>query len=212
MLPAQKISNRERRRERTKTLIVQAAEELLAEGGLQNMTLANIANRAAYSKPSIYDYFTGIEDILNELVNSGFIRLGNLVKSISDTLLPEEKLVATINCILQFAEENVELYQLMFTHIIFKNNGQDLDSHGANTDTQAAYLAAAEIIQSGIEQGVFKTRPGFDHSAMLYLCWVTVHGMASLKPLLLTEVGMNARQQQSVLIDHILRSLKGEFV
>jgi AcrR family transcriptional regulator len=212
MQATKKPTTRERRRERTKSIILQAAEELLGEGGLQNMTLANIANRAAYSKPSIYEYFTGIEDILNELVNSGFIRLGKLVKAVPGTLSPEEQLIAAFYCILQFAEENAELYQLMFTHIIFKNNGQDLDSHGASKDTQAAYLAAAEIIQSGIDQGVFKTRPGFDHNAMIYLCWVTVHGMASLKPNLLAEVGMDGRQHQAVLVNLILNNLKGIFV
>lgn len=212
MQSTNKPTTRERRRERTKTIILQAAEELLAEGGVQNMTLANIANRAAYSKPSIYDYFTGIEDILNELSNSGFIRLGKLVKAIPKSLSPEVQLKAAFHSILQFAAENAELYQLMFTHIIFKNNGQDLDWHGASKETQAAYLAAAEIIQSGIDQGAFKTRHGFDHSAMLYLCWVTVHGMASLKPNLLEEVGMNGQQHQAVMVNFILNNLKGGFV
>ncbi len=209
MQSMKRLSNRERRRERTKSIILQAAEGLLAEGGLHKMTLANIASRAAYSKPSIYEYFTGIEDILNELSNSGFIRLGKLVKDIPASLSPEEQLKEASACIIQFADDNAELYQLMFTNIVYKDNWQDFDWHGASKDTQAAYLAASEIIQNGIDQGVFKTRPGFDHSAMLYLCWVTVHGMASLKPHLLAEVGMDWRQYRVVVVEHILNNLKG---
>jgi AcrR family transcriptional regulator len=203
------LTTRERRRERTKVVILQAAEDLLIEGGLQNMTLANIAHRAAYSKPAIYEYFKGIEDILNELANAGFIRLGEMVKAVPETLPPEERAIAACRAVLQFAYENVELYQLMFTHIIFTNNMQDWNLQDTRKETQAAYQAVSEIIQDGIDQGVFKTRPGFDRGAMHYMCWVMVHGMASLKRKLLEEVGLDVQQYQAEMFHIMINNLKG---
>jgi AcrR family transcriptional regulator len=200
---------RERRRERTKQSILLAAEALLAEGGLQNMTLANIAHRAEYSKPAIYDYFTGIEDILIELSNNGFIRLGEHIRAIQPTLPPEERLLATCHTFLQFAVDNPELYQLMFTHIIFTNISLDRDWIEVQKKTQVAYYAAAEIIQDGIAQGVFKVRPNFDHTAMLYLCWVTLHGIASLKRELVKEVGLDVDKYQAFMLQLMLNNLKG---
>jgi AcrR family transcriptional regulator len=203
------LSPRERRRERTKQSILLAAETLLAEGGLQNLTLANIAHRAEYSKPAIYEYFTGIEDILIELSNNGFIRLGEHIKAIDPALPPEERLLATSHSFLQFAVENPELYQLMFTHIIFTNTVLDRDWPEVHKKTQVAYYAAAEIIQDGITQAVFKERPNFDHGAMLYLCWVTLHGIASLKRELVKEVGLDVDKYQAFMLQLMLNNLKG---
>jgi AcrR family transcriptional regulator len=200
---------RERRRERTKQSILLAAEALLAEGGLQNTTLANIAHRAEYSKPAIYEYFTGIEDILIELTNNGFVRLGERIQAIDPTLSPEERLLASCDAFLQFAAENGELYQLMFTHIIFTNVGLDRDWQELHKKTQVAYFAVHEIIQDGIEQGVFMARPNLDSGAMFYLCWVTLHGIASLKRELIKELGLDVDRYQATMIHLMLCNLKG---
>lgn len=200
---------RERRRERTKKAILLAAEALLAEGGLQNMTLANIATRAEYSKPALYEYFSGIEDILIELSNYGFIRLGERIKAIDATLSPEERLLSVSHAFLRFAAENPELYQLMFTHIIFTNIGLERDWTEVHKETQVAYYAAAEIIQDGIAQGVFQVRPNFDSGAMLYMCWVTLHGIASLKRELMKEVGLDVEKYRETMFELMICNLKG---
>ena len=200
---------RERRRERTRSLILQAAEELLAEGGLQKLTLAELAQRAAYSKPAIYEYFGGIEDILIELTNAGFTRLGEQVKAVDAALPPDKRLLTIARVILQFAADNVELYQLMFTHIIFSPGRFERRWQESQGDTDASYRIASEAIQQGIDQGIFKTRPGFDHDAMQYLCWVTVHGMASLKSALVREVGLDMPHNHDLVLTFLLNNLKG---
>ncbi len=200
---------RERRRERTRQVILQAAETLLAEGGLQNTTLANIAHRAEYSKPAIYEYFGSLEEILIELANDGFIRLGERGMAVDPSLPPEERLMAFCAVFLEFAAENPELYQLMFTHIIFSNNGLDRDWKELQKKTQVAYYTAAGIIEDGIRSGVFQIRPGFDSSIMLYMCWVTLHGMASLKRELVREVGFDVEKHQQALFELMINNLKG---
>lgn len=200
---------RERRRERTRTLILQAAEELLAEGGLQNLTLAELAHRAAYSKPAIYEYFGGLEDILIELTNTGFVRLGDRVKEVPEGLPPDERFLGIVDAILKFAADYVELYQLMFSHIIFSPGRFDRRWEEAETDTQASYRIASEVIQAGIDQGIFKTRPGFDHDAMIYMSWVVVHGMASLKSGLVREVGLDMPHNHEQVVSFLINTLKG---
>lgn len=200
---------RERRRERTRTLILQAAEDLLAEGGLQKLTLAELAHRAAYSKPAIYEYFGGIEDILIELTNNGFVRLGERVKEIPASLPPDERFLGVVNAILKFAADYVELYQLMFTHIIFSPGRFDQRWQESQEDTQTSYRIASEVIQDGIDQGIFKTRPGFDHNAMMYMSWVVVHGMASLKSGLVREVGLDMPHKHDQVVNFLINTLKG---
>lgn len=202
-------TTRERRRERTRVLILQTAEQLLAEGGLQKLTLAELAHRAAYSKPAIYEYFGGIEDILIELTNTGFVRLGEQVKAVPEDLPPDERLLTISHTILQFAADNVELYQLMFTHIIFSPGRFNQRWAEASMDTQASYRIASQVIQDGIDQGIFKTRPGFGQDAMVYMCWVVVHGMASLKSSLVREVGLDMHHNHDQVLSFLLNTLQG---
>lgn len=209
MKPDSQPSPRERRRERTRQAILNAAETLLAEGGLQNTSLTNIAHRAEYSKPAIYEYFTSLEEILIELSNNGFIRLGERLKAVDPSLPPDERLLTAGHVFLKFASENPELYQLMFTHIIFSNSSLDRDWKELQKKTQVAYYAAAEIISDGIQAGVFKPRPDFGSGEMLYMVWVTMHGIASLKRELIREIGLDVDKYQAVLFHQLLNNLKG---
>ncbi|NOH03360.1 MAG: TetR/AcrR family transcriptional regulator [Chloroflexi bacterium] len=204
-----KGSTQERRRERTRALILQIAEQILAEGGLQKLTLAEIAHRAAYSKPAIYEYFSGIEDILIEIGNAGFVRLGEQLQAVPDTLPPDERLRAIGHAYLQFAADNVELYQLMFTHIIFSPGRFDRRWAEAHTNTQLSFRIASQVIQQGIDQGIFKTRPGFDRNVMVYACWVVIHGMASLKSSLVREVGLEMPHNHDLMLTLLINNMKG---
>lgn len=208
MSPEKEQTHRERRRDRTRSVILQAAESLLAEGGLQNMTLANIANRAEYSKPALYEYFTGIEDILIELTNNGFIRLGEIIRAVDHSLPPEARLEESFHAFLNFAAENPELYQLMLTHIIYTNNGPDRDWPELQKKTKVAYFAVSEIIEEGIKQGIFKVQPGFDQGAMFYMCLVTLHGIASLKREMVKELGLDVDRHQATVIQLLLENIK----
>jgi AcrR family transcriptional regulator len=198
-------TTRQRRRVRTKSIILQAAQELLTENGLENLTLTEIAHRAAYSKPAIYEYFAGIENILYELSNQGFIQLGERLQSISADMLPDERLAAIGYVTIQFAQENPELYKLMFTRVV-----PDPRDIAMRSDTQTPFQLLAGIIQEGIQKGIFKARSDFDWKAMAYVSWTMVHGMASLKKTLLEELEFNIEKNREVALKFLIQSLKGE--
>ena len=46
-----------------KELIIDAAEELFIESGFEKTTMDNIAEKAEYTKPTLYKYFKNREDI-----------------------------------------------------------------------------------------------------------------------------------------------------
>lgn len=54
---------RERRLERTRSLLLDAAEEVFAEKGFTTATLDDIAYAAGYTKGAIYKHFTAKEDL-----------------------------------------------------------------------------------------------------------------------------------------------------
>jgi AcrR family transcriptional regulator len=208
MEPLKDQTTRERRRQRTKAMILQSAEDLLAEGGLQKLTLADIAHRAAYSKPAIYEYFEGIEDILQELSSAGFIRLGEIVQAVPRDLPPDERMVQIGYANLQFASENPELFKLMFTRELSVSRPSE-EIREMQKRTQVAYLEVAGTIQECIAKGIFKTRQGLDWRAMLYMFWTMVHGMASLKHSLMKELEFDVESYRTQAFSFLVNSLKG---
>lgn len=58
----------QRRRERKKTNILQAAFELFSSRGLKDVTIAEIASKAAVSQVSIYNFFESKENLVRQVL------------------------------------------------------------------------------------------------------------------------------------------------
>jgi len=59
-------------RARKLELLVSAAEEILAEDGLDALTAGAVASRAGLARNSLYRYFASIEDLVELVVTRGF--------------------------------------------------------------------------------------------------------------------------------------------
>lgn len=59
-------------RARRLELLVSAAEEILAEGGLDALTAGAVAGRAGLARNSLYRYFASIDDLVELVVTRGF--------------------------------------------------------------------------------------------------------------------------------------------
>lgn len=57
-----------RKRERSRQEILQAAREILREGGVDAVTLASVAGRLGLTKPALYHYFPSKEALVRSLV------------------------------------------------------------------------------------------------------------------------------------------------
>ena len=69
------MRQREKDKIRNKGLFLAAARELFTEKGFQRTTMEEIAQRAGFSKATIYNYFTGKEQLLAELIKGVFSNL-----------------------------------------------------------------------------------------------------------------------------------------
>lgn len=63
----EKPSLKDRRFEKTRAKILDAAEEIIEEAGLDGLTMDQIAGRALYSKAALYTYFESKDELLNHL-------------------------------------------------------------------------------------------------------------------------------------------------
>lgn len=84
---------KERERDERRELILNAATEIMAAEGLDNLSIRKIANKIEYSPAIIYHYFQDKDDIVNHILKRGYQKiLGALSSNPGIPQEPEEKL------------------------------------------------------------------------------------------------------------------------
>jgi AcrR family transcriptional regulator len=106
---------RQRQRQQLREGILSAAREIASEEGWRAVTIRKIAGMVEYSPPVIYEYFDSKEDLLLELVRTGYAKqLEAVEKARNASDDPEEALLAMASAWCRFAFEAPDLYQAMY--------------------------------------------------------------------------------------------------
>lgn len=91
-------------RERLRALLVDAAHQLLLDGGYQAFTFARLADRAGVSRPTIYTYFASKEALAVAVCEKVLPEwLGALRDAMAAADGPRDKVVAFVRCQLELA-------------------------------------------------------------------------------------------------------------
>ncbi|MGO9606178.1 MAG: TetR/AcrR family transcriptional regulator [Candidatus Binataceae bacterium] len=111
-------SNRfERRREKTRIDLLEAAERVIARKGYHNTRIADIATEADVGLGTFYLHFKTKNEIFIELINYGAGQLReDLIQAKSGVESPAEKLRITISTILDAAAVAPESFRIVFGH------------------------------------------------------------------------------------------------
>jgi AcrR family transcriptional regulator len=115
-----------REKEAIRNSILEAAKAIAAKEGWHSVTIRKIADAIEYTPPIVYEYFENKEDLIKELIYSGFEILGTEFKKIfNNDYNPkiilnndyEPKILLKKLSLLHwdFAINNKVLYQLMFS-------------------------------------------------------------------------------------------------
>ncbi len=149
--------------------IYAAARTLLAEKGLEGVTIRAIAEKIDYSVRTVYLYYKDKEALLDEMRREGFEQLATEMGTIRDCDA-RTALFKLGKVYLRFAEENPELYKLMFQNRI---EPYPLDPATEGLSSQILKQTVLNLMASR------KENPEGAESAA-FACWSLVHGMASL--------------------------------
>lgn len=163
------------RSKRAVTEILDAARTLFLEVGRDGFSLREVARRADYSPAALYNYFDGVEALVNLLALEGVQALGSYLEAVpSDTSSPR-RLRALGNAYLAFASAEPARYRLVFATL------------AAPTPRWTEYTATAYpftlLIQecaSGLDAGSLIDRHAVGAAGLAYGLWATVHGIAML--------------------------------
>lgn len=84
---------KEREWDEHRELILNAASEIIAKEGIENLSIRKIASRIEYSPAIIYHYFHDKDEILNHLMQTGYHKIVRALSSLSTSAdTPEKRL------------------------------------------------------------------------------------------------------------------------
>ncbi|WP_432345832.1 TetR/AcrR family transcriptional regulator [Shinella yambaruensis] len=154
--------------------LIRAADELLAERGLEGFTLRETARRAGVSPAAPSHHFGGTAGLLTEVAALGWAELARRLAIAGDTGSTAERLKAQGVAYVRFAVEFPGRFHLMFRHDMLLRDQPSLDRA-----TGAAWNALERTVRAlrGQKEGEELDAEG---EAMLIGIWSTAHGFAHL--------------------------------
>jgi AcrR family transcriptional regulator len=110
------LRQRDKDKVRNKVLFLDSAKELFTEKGYYNTTMEEIADRAGFSKATIYNYFDGKKHLLTELISTVFAEIQSLI----DEMFAKENdfrkgVEAYVEISIDYIENNRKFYLVMMS-------------------------------------------------------------------------------------------------
>lgn len=153
--------------------ILEAARDVLAEGGLDALSMRVVADRVGVTATALYHYFEGKQDLLNRVVESGFRRIGGYLEAAASAH-PEgsiERILALGEAYIKFALENESYFRVLFSiNAGDPKNIEDLPGGGGYHLVKSSVVAAMEA------GNIRRHDPGL---IAIYL-WAQAHGLVTL--------------------------------
>jgi AcrR family transcriptional regulator len=157
----------------TEAAILEAARDLLAEGGLAALSMRGVASRVGVSATAIYNYFENKQALVERVVTQGFERFsGYLRGAIVDLPVGSaERLKALGEAYIRFALENREHFR-----VIFASHAETPQEIGELPDGGGYALFRQTVVDA---MGAGTIREADPDLVVLYL-WTHVHGLVTL--------------------------------
>jgi AcrR family transcriptional regulator len=167
---------RSREREQLRTRILEAARDLLSAQGLHALSMRSIAERIEYSPATLYLYFKDKDELVREVVKTGFERMREVVsrelRALPETANAAQQYGAMGRAYARFALENPAYFRVMF-----ELPGTAEVECPTELGGKDGFRDVVETVQRGVEQGLIGTD---DACRTAVIGWGLVHGLTSL--------------------------------
>ena len=157
--------------------ILDASMKLFVEQGFENVSIRKIADLIEYSPTTVYLYFKDKNEILFNLHEMGFHKMGDYTADLWSIKNPLVRLRKMGEYYIQFGLENPAFYDLMF---ILKAPMETLQGMGACCEWRSGDQALGKLKETIQECMDKKLIEQGDADAISMAIWSMVHGMVSL--------------------------------
>lgn len=187
---------REAEKEAVRKKIIDAASEILAKEGYQNLSIRKIASKIEYSPGLIYHYFKDKDEIIVSVVEEGY---GKMLKKIGEVLVdfenPEKSIVEGLKVYMGLMMETPEQFRaLLMNDIEAIQEKVNMLSEGISKERESVKQLCRQI-ELGIEKGKFRE---MDVELTAQIIWTSTHGLLSR---LILEKNI-PKEQKDRLINH----------
>ncbi len=149
--------------------LLAAALALLAEDGVEALSLREVARRAGVSAMAPYRHYADKNALIAAVAAHGFGALGDALRAADQAAPPGQALVAQAVAYVRYALANPMLFRLMF------------GAKRPDATPDAALTAAASATYAVLSDRVAADTPAEDdRDARTIGCWSLVHGLALL--------------------------------
>jgi AcrR family transcriptional regulator len=160
-----------------KLLIINAANRLFMEKGIEHTTIRNIADEIEYSVGTVYVYFKDKNAILYEIHRSFFQILQNQLAESSTIADPFERLNAIAKRYVSFALANPDAYDLIFIQNAPLECLGHTTEHSDWYEGKSVFATLCKVVGDCQKSGYFKNE---QVETLSLACWAVVHGLCSL--------------------------------
>lgn len=172
----------ERRRQKVRGAILEAAERVFSVEGEAGLSIRRLAEEIDYSPSAIYKYFGSKEELVDELKEAFFGRLMQNVDRVAlQALTFDQRIRRCFKTYVDVAVERPHHYLAAFSSLGASSPAQahteDWDAFQQTKKGQAFGMVAA-LVQEGQESGVFD--PSMDRFLAAKSLWASMHGLAQL--------------------------------
>lgn len=171
---------REREKEQLRARILEAARDLLSEGGLNALSMRAIADRIEYSPATIYLYFKDKDELTREVVHTGFERMHDVateeLSKLPETATGAEQYGAIGRAYARFAVENTAYFRVMF-ELPGMAHLAECPEPATGPENSDGFDRAVASVACGMEDGSIG---GADARRIALIGWGLVHGITSL--------------------------------
>lgn len=162
--------------ERTRQSILDAAREIMREDGVAALSLNEVARRVGLKTPSLYTYFDSKNALYDALFAQGMRQFREHIgRILGDTGSFPDSLEPVIRGYMVFADENPDLYQLLFERPV----PGFVPSAEVMVDSAAQVAEGVAAFQAAIDDGTIVTGLPARQSFDMFLA--LMHGLTALK-------------------------------
>jgi AcrR family transcriptional regulator len=184
---------------RNRQAILDAAREIIAELGIDGLSMRALAERADYSPSTLYRYFEDKDDILDALAKQAADAVqATPSKRTTASDDPLDSLLQSGLRLYDFACEHPMQYQLMTSAT--RSSPKSLDAFLKDQNFDGLVV----LIEQGQAAGSLRLPDGFDAKLMAILLWFAIHGASMLRTGLMKDFG----EECDALVEQLAAGLK----
>jgi len=161
------------RRAAAEQAIVESARDILADQGMDALSMRSVAERVGVSATAIYHYFENKDELVSRVVQEGFHQFGEYLQAVADQH-PRgslERVRAIGEGYLRFALEHQSYFRVLFgLHHQHPHALEDLPEDGG-------YRLLRLAVQDAMDAGTMRR---IDPDLMVMYLWSVAHGLLTI--------------------------------